>query len=382
MKKILFNGKLCALKLLIKTTNPPSTRIPKEVAIHRSLSHRFIVQYVAHIDSGPSCQLLMEFVDFNLRQFIIPGVGLDSLVAHMIFVQTVEGLAYLHSRGVCHRDIKPDNILIDHQGNVKIGDFGYSTVFFNIKEMNNSTENNRKLHTFAGTTQFMAPEIHKGNYNGPSADVFSLGVTLLNTLTGQYPWKVATYRDPEYTAYRKTQHHSYGLFGRIRRTTLRLIEGMLQEEDTRSTLESVRGDPWVRQTTSLLGSQLECLDPRFTRANEDEDLHYTQPTVTGMGGGYKNTSQPAQATVHRFRLLGEMAKALRSIEKILEMMAVPFLIKNNVLIFSTTDTKRKILTGQIAVEELGKGSTVTVRRTKGDQGEFRKFLTCLEGYFH
>jgi serine/threonine protein kinase len=87
------------------------------------------------------------------------------------------GLHYLHSNGVCHRDLKLDNILLDSEYNCKIIDFGFAT---ELKGKDSSGFNN----SFIGTASYMAPEILYGHkYQGHVADLFALGVILFNLYT-------------------------------------------------------------------------------------------------------------------------------------------------------------------------------------------------------
>lgn len=400
VKKILFNGEVCAMKTLKKRIgkrkdenrtahmhNNNSRNALKEIAIHRSLKHRFIVKYIAHFDSAASFSLIMEYVEYNLRAFVIPEVGLDPKVGHMVFIQLLEGVKYLHSNGVCHRDIKPDNILIDKRGNIRLCDFGHSTMF-KLKDY-------RRLRTVAGTPEFMAPEVLRGDYDGRMADIFSMGVTLVNMFTGKLPWKMASPRDQAYAAYRQMTYHCYDPFNRIREPTLRLIENMLKEESKRITIETIEQNQWVRQSTSLIDSfnEMECKDPSFLNGIEEAsvDLHYTQPDILNnrdcgaLNGKFCiNTSQPVQPinqpTLYRFYVEGDFKTSTNSILSLLENMAVVFQRNSNGILFSTTDTKRNKLMGEIIIQEVNGSSVITIRRTKGDLAEFRKFLSYLSNY--
>lgn len=92
-------------------------------------------------------------------------------------------MSYLHSRNVAHRDIKLENILIDHSThNIKIIDFGFS--IFSPKD--------RLLNVFCGTPSYMAPEIvQKKEYSGSSVDIWACGIVLYVMLVGTFPFKAA-----------------------------------------------------------------------------------------------------------------------------------------------------------------------------------------------
>eukprot|EP00658_Telonema_sp_P-2_P050119 TRINITY_DN38171_c0_g1_i1.p1 TRINITY_DN38171_c0_g1~~TRINITY_DN38171_c0_g1_i1.p1 ORF type:complete len:172 (-),score=11.56 TRINITY_DN38171_c0_g1_i1:198-713(-) len=91
--------------------------------------------------------------------------------------EILQGLAYLHRQGCLHRDIKSDNILINERGELKIGDFGFAV---------SAAVGKRK--TVVGTPYWMAPEVAKGEVYDISADVWSLGIFLIELCDGLPPW--------------------------------------------------------------------------------------------------------------------------------------------------------------------------------------------------
>ncbi|KAI9351991.1 kinase-like domain-containing protein [Obelidium mucronatum] len=110
---------------------------------------------------------------------------LTAFNAHKFFVQLIDGLEYLHSQSIIHRDIKAGNLLITPDGVVKISDFGVTEQF----SMYQSKEMISEL--FAGTHQFMAPEICEGQgaFEATKVDIWACGVTLYNMLSGRYPFE-------------------------------------------------------------------------------------------------------------------------------------------------------------------------------------------------
>ena len=92
-------------------------------------------------------------------------------------------MKYLHEmKGVAHRDIKLENILLDSDLNVKVADFGFAAY-----------KNIHALNTRRGTKTYMAPEIREGKiYNGKKVDTFSLGVVIFTLVQGNFPFLKAT----------------------------------------------------------------------------------------------------------------------------------------------------------------------------------------------
>ena len=91
----------------------------------------------------------------------------DHKVARYFLQQIIEGVSYIHENGLAHRDLKPDNILLnDRNLTIKIADFGLAG------------PNNGIHKTYCGTGPFMAPEIRSGKYDASAVDIFALGVTV------------------------------------------------------------------------------------------------------------------------------------------------------------------------------------------------------------
>lgn len=133
--------------------------------------------------SGGYCYFVMEYVDgVNLRQAMRAG-QLTPAEALKIVPQICDALQFAHDEGIVHRDIKPENILIDKKGRVKIADFGLAKLLGKTHDV--SLTGTQQM---MGTLHYMAPEQIEGARDvDHRADIYSLGVTFYEMLTGELP---------------------------------------------------------------------------------------------------------------------------------------------------------------------------------------------------
>ena len=122
---------------------------------------------------------VLDLMDGSLADILASRRSLPEPIIRHIAKESLKGLYNLHSKRVIHRDIKPSNILVSSNGEVKLSDFGISK---------SVTESYSKCATFCGTCTYMSPErINNASYSYV-ADIWSLGVTLLECAIGKYPY--------------------------------------------------------------------------------------------------------------------------------------------------------------------------------------------------
>lgn len=163
-------------------------RFKNEASMLAHLQHPNIVGLIDYVEQDGGLFLIMEYVE---------GKGLDDLVkeqlvplsierAKKLMIQIVEAFVYAHKSGIIHRDVKPSNILVTTDDQIKVLDFGIAKL---VGEGNHQLT---KTGTQIGTVYYMSPEQVRGQVLDNRSDIYSLGVTFYELLTGVCPYKSLT----------------------------------------------------------------------------------------------------------------------------------------------------------------------------------------------
>jgi serine/threonine protein kinase len=176
------------------------TQIKKEISIMKSVTHPNVVAIHEVFATSTKIFIVLELVDGGeLFEYLLDRKRLPETEARHFLQQLVEGLSYCHSKGIFHRDLKPENLLLDLQGNIKISDFGLSTLYVGSAEGQGDAagapEQDRMelLHTTCGTPNYVAPEVLENRgYDGRQADVWSVGIILFVLVAGYLPFEEDT----------------------------------------------------------------------------------------------------------------------------------------------------------------------------------------------
>jgi serine/threonine protein kinase len=160
-------------------------RFKQEANLLARLQHPHIVAvYDFGVTDEGHHYIVMEYVEGVSLQEVLRRDKITTQRALTITAQVCEALHYAHERGVIHRDIKPSNILIDERGLVRVADFGLAK----SSSDEDKSPGNQRTKAFVGTIGYAAPELHrKGSLMDRRSDIFSLGVTLYEMLTGMLP---------------------------------------------------------------------------------------------------------------------------------------------------------------------------------------------------
>ncbi|GAB1860925.1 Ribosomal protein S6 kinase [Camponotus japonicus] len=178
------SGTIFAMKVLRKASiirNQKDTDHTKtERNILESVKHPFIVDLKYAFQTGDKLYLILEYMCGGelFRQLDDEGVFMED-AARFYLCEITLALQHLHLQGIIYRDLKPENVLLDSEGHIKLTDFGL------CKE---HIQEGAVTHTFCGTIEYMAPEILTRNGHGKAVDWWSLGTLMYDMLTGLPPF--------------------------------------------------------------------------------------------------------------------------------------------------------------------------------------------------
>src|SRR5262249_46877442 len=156
-------------------------RFKREARAVAQLSHPNIVTVIDRGEAGGKQFIVFEYIDGeNLKELVVRKGRLSVRDALEVALQIARGLAFAHEHGVVHRDVKPQNVLLNGDGEAKVTDFGIARSL--------TVDGVTQTGTVMGTSNYIAPEQASGQPVGVETDVYSLGVVLYELLAGDVPF--------------------------------------------------------------------------------------------------------------------------------------------------------------------------------------------------
>ena len=152
--------------------------IERELKIMQMMNHPNIVKYIEVIREKEEIKVIMEYCKNGDLDCYVRGRKMNEKGAWYYLYQILQGINYLHSKNIMHRDLKPQNILVDDNNVCKIADFGFAKI-----------QENDMINTMCGSPMYMAPEIIKHQEYSEKADIWSCGIIFYQMLTGELPLK-------------------------------------------------------------------------------------------------------------------------------------------------------------------------------------------------
>ena len=184
LAKDLILDRLVAIKVLrldFRQNNDAMRRFRREALSATQLTHPNIVGVYDVGQSQEMNYIVMEYVEgTDLKDYIRQRGALHPIEAVRIMMQIVSAIAAAHQNRIIHRDIKPQNILIDREGNVKITDFGIAVAL--------SDTSLTQTNTLLGSVHYLSPEQARGGMATIQTDIYALGIVLYELLTGRVPF--------------------------------------------------------------------------------------------------------------------------------------------------------------------------------------------------
>ncbi|EPQ54780.1 kinase-like protein [Gloeophyllum trabeum ATCC 11539] len=226
---------ILALKTLYKSEIVES-RVEKqtrrEIEIQQNLRHPHILRLYGYFHDEKRIFLMIEFAGKGelYKQLSKYGCFTEKRSSRYID-QMADALEYLHSKHVIHRDIKPENLLLGINGDLKIGDFGWSV----------HAPGNRRT-TMCGTLDYLPPEMIEGKEHSKEVDLWALGVLTYEFLVGSAPFEERSHNE----TYKRIMRVDLRIPSRVSPEAADLIVKLLQHEPHhRLPLSEVRKHPWI-----------------------------------------------------------------------------------------------------------------------------------------
>lgn len=154
-----------------------------EINLIKDLDHPHIINTHDIFNTQNHLYIVLEYCKNGTLHSFLDTRPLKEVHVNKFFSQIISALKYLYDKKILHRDLKPQNILLDNNNNIKLTDFDFAK-FFNDDEL---------LKTICGTPLYMAPEIIKYKEYNNKSDIWSLGIILYQMITGKHPYKAKTH---------------------------------------------------------------------------------------------------------------------------------------------------------------------------------------------
>ncbi|KAG2059255.1 Pkinase-domain-containing protein [Suillus hirtellus] len=216
-----------------------SASLTREIHHHRQLHHPHVTQMYEVIATESHIWIVTELCcGGELFDYLAEKGRLSERESSIIFGQLALAVAYLHEKGIVHRDLKLENVLLDERCRVKLGDFGFTREY----------DRGVYMETFCGTTGYAAPEMLQGKrYLGPEVDVWSMGVILYCLLTGTLPFD----DDDEAVMKEKVIKGKYEDPEWLSTDARDLVRNILEVDPAkRLTIPQILASPWFTSTPS------------------------------------------------------------------------------------------------------------------------------------
>lgn len=181
-------GQKVALKQVNLRQQLRKEAILSELEVLQNVTHPNIVSYLGAYLWAGELWTAMEYMEGGSLTQVVTSIYMTETQIATVLRQVLAGLAFLHSHGIIHRDIKSDNILLGLDGVVKVSDFGFSAICGKTVGTTKTAAGSGLRSSMVGTPYWMAPEIVTRRPYGPKVDVWSIGILLIEMIDGEPPY--------------------------------------------------------------------------------------------------------------------------------------------------------------------------------------------------
>lgn len=261
-------------------------QIKREIGTLKLLKHPNVVRLHEVLASKTKIYMVLEYVTGGELFDRISNRGrLSEGEGRKLFQQLIDGVSYCHHKGVFHRDLKLENVLVDAKGNIKISDFGLSALPQHYRD-------DGLLHTTCGSPNYVAPEIlaNRG-YDGATADIWSCGVILYVILTGYLPFDDRNLAVLYQKIFKGDCHIPKWISPGARNMMRRILD---PNPATRITMAGIKADEWFKQ------------DYTPATPDDEEDIYIDDEALSIQDVPPETEKSPESPTtvINAFQLIG------------------------------------------------------------------------------
>jgi len=273
-------GKIMAAKIVSKSllTKPHQReKMSQEIRIHRSLTHKHIVNFISYFEDPDNVYMILELCGKkSLMELHKRRKAVTEPEARYILLQLLDAAIHLHKNKVIHRDLKLGNLFINDNMELKLGDFGLATRL--------DFDGERK-RTLCGTPNYIAPEVLNKLGHSYEVDMWSIGCIMFTLLVGKPPFETTSLKD----TYNKIKRNDYFVPPRVSTNAQMLIVKLLRPDPSqRPTAEQCLREDFFTTGYTPKSLPVSCLmmpphfDTNITRMEARKPLREMGPNTPGQ----------------------------------------------------------------------------------------------------
>jgi serine/threonine protein kinase len=278
------NSKAFAVKILdkkqiIREKKVKYVDIEKQVL--NSIDHPLIIKLYYTFQDVSCLYFVLELAENGDLLALLKKVNILSTEAAAFYTgEVILGLEYLHSRGILHRDVKPENILLDERMHIKITDFG--SAYYSGSDTSNQ-ETHARRSSFVGTAEYCSPELLNDRNTSEKSDIWALGVLLYQLCAGRHPFR----GNSEYLTFQKILNLEYSIPINFNYNLVETLQSILiLDPNQRISLQELKKSKFYSQIsfTDILNFEISKIlkvgdipqvGPDLLLQDEDSDLQIT-----------------------------------------------------------------------------------------------------------